>query len=98
MLSSGGLTEGTWEKNNFDYYDLKSKYMGNNGENVFWDNKAASPFIFDIQNRRFISYEDPRSICEKVKIANKNGFQGVFSWELSGDTDDFELTEAMNKW
>lgn len=48
--------------------------MGSSGENVFWDDKASSPFIFDIKNKRFISYEDPRSICQKVKIATDNGY------------------------
>jgi GH18 family chitinase len=24
-----------------------------------------------------------------------NGYEGVFSWEMSGDSDDFELTTAM---
>ena len=25
----------------------------------------------------------------------QNGYQGVFAWELSGDTDNYELLDAM---
>ena len=46
-LSAGGLSKGTWEKNNFDYYDLKANYMGQSQNNVFWDSIASAPFIFD---------------------------------------------------
>ena len=65
--SSGGLSYGTWETNNFDYYDIKNQYMGTNSTStVYFDNIAKAPFIFDSPNKRFITYEDPRSVCSKV--------------------------------
>ena len=33
-------------------------------------------------------------------IIKNNGYHGMFAWELSGDTDDYELVSSMyeNKW
>ena len=39
VRSKGGLSKGTWENNNFDYYDLKKNYMGQSSKNVFWDSR-----------------------------------------------------------
>ena len=44
----------------------------------------------------YISYDNVRSTLEKGNLANKKGYEGVFAWELTGDTDDFELLRAMN--
>lgn len=74
VKSVGGISKGTWEKNNFDYYDIMDKYTGEGQKNVRWDSIASAPFIFDEEKHQFITYEDPRSICEKVQIANNNRF------------------------
>jgi len=29
-------------------------------------------------------------------LAKANDFQGIFSWAISGDDDEFQLLEAMN--
>ena len=89
----GGIEVGTFEKNNFDYYDLKKNYI--TASNVFWDDVAKAPYLFDKNKGYFITYDDARSIKEKVAIVKKNGYQGVFAWEVSGDTDSYELVSAM---
>ena len=32
-----------------------------------------------------------------MKIVKDNNYEGVFAWELSGDSSDYELTNAMNE-
>jgi len=36
--------------------------------NVFWDDVAKAPYIWDSTKVYFITYDDVRSTCEKVKI------------------------------
>jgi chitinase len=91
----GGLTYGTWETNVFDYYEIKAKYMGTNQQYVYWDDVAKAPYIFNKALNQFISYEDQRSIAAKIDLVDKLGLGGLFAWEISSDTDDYELVKAM---
>lgn len=92
--SLGVINSGTWQTNDFDYYDMKENYF--NGTNTFWDDIAKAPYIFDTNKGYFITYDDPRSIREKYKIAKHNGYEGIFAWELTGDYSfTYELLNAM---
>lgn len=91
----GGLAYGTWEANTFDYYEIKSKYMGSSNQYVYWDDVAKSPYIYNKALNQFISYEDSRSIAVKRDLVQKLGLGGLFAWEISSDTDDYELVKAM---
>ena len=93
--ATGGLTVGTWETNVFDYYDIKANYMGANQVNVKWDDVAKAPYVFDSAKGYYISYDDTRSIKAKLGILSQYGLGGVFAWEISGDTADYELLTAM---
>jgi GH18 family chitinase len=72
---------------------LKKNYI--TPTNVYFDNVSKSPYIFDAAKGLYISFDDQRSIAEKINLIKNNGFGGLFSWEMSGDADDFELTAAM---
>jgi chitinase len=97
VKSLGGLKVGTWETNAFEYYDIKANYAGAGNANVFWDDVAKAPYIYDSAKGYYISYDDPRSIAAKVGLVRKYGLEGIFSWEISGDSPDFELTTAMRQ-
>jgi chitinase len=95
VRSLGGLKVGTWETNTFDYYDIKANYAGANNANVYYDEVAEAPYIFDSAKGIYITYDDVRSTKAKVDYARKYGLEGVFAWEISGDSSDFELLNAM---
>ena len=62
---------------------------------MFWDDTAKASYLFDQQKGYFITYDDPKSIKEKVNVVKSNGYEGVFAWEISGDTNNYELVNAM---
>ena len=95
VRSLGGLSVGTWETNSFDYYDIKANYAGVNNANVFWDDVAKAPYIFDKVKGIYITYDDTRAVAAKVGIVKKYGLEGIFAWEISGDSATFDLTTAM---
>jgi chitinase len=55
VSASGGLTVGTFETNNFDYYDIVKNYQ--TSSNLFWDASARAPFIFD-KNGNYITFDN----------------------------------------
>jgi chitinase len=42
------------------------------------------------------SYDTPRTIKGKMKFKDAQRLGGMFFWELSGDTTDGELINAIN--
>ncbi|KAI9294245.1 glycoside hydrolase [Neoconidiobolus thromboides FSU 785] len=65
-----------------------------NGYKKYWDNSTMSPWLFNSQQNKFISYDDIESIKLKVDYANKIGLLGVMFWELSHDYED-ELIDQL---
>jgi len=93
VRSEGGLETGTSENNCFDYYDLKQNYQRN--DNCFYDENWQAAYISDPPNKILISYDTPRSIRDKLNLVIQK-LGGLFAWEISGDTSDFELLREMN--
>jgi GH18 family chitinase len=77
---------GTWEKGSRDYYDLKAHYINQQGFQYFWDDVAKVPWLFNTQQREFVTFDDTLSIKIKSSYAKDKGLGGVMFWELSGDT------------
>lgn len=52
----------------------------------FWDDESKTPFA--VNEDRLITFDNERSIYEKVKFAVKKGLAGAMVWSM--DTDDFQ--------
>ena len=50
-----------------------------------WDVISHAPFIYNPATGLFVSYDDGRSVTEKVDFVVQKGLGGVFFWELSSD-------------
>ncbi len=92
----------------FDYGDLKDgkaknvhQYIldgvgtGNDGFIEYWSETCKVPYLYNSTTGAFISYDNPRSITEKVKFAMNKGLAGVFTWEFSQDDNELSLVKAM---
>ncbi|NER07506.1 MAG: glycoside hydrolase family 18 protein, partial [Okeania sp. SIO3C4] len=83
---------GSWEPGIYDYKHLHDgKKNGTDIEIEYtpdqyhWDEEARVPYLYNPDSKIFSSYEDTRSIEEKVDYAKDQGLGGVFFWEISGD-------------
>jgi chitinase len=76
---------GSWEAGSLDYTDIKENYLKSFDEH--WDDVTKTPYLYNPKSKDFITYDNPRSIKEKVDYANAQGLGGVMFWELSGDRD-----------
>ena len=65
-----------------------------------WSDEAQTPFLFDdnysVVSGSFISYTDPRAIYYQTCHAAWQNSKGVMFWEVSGDSEDFHLVNAIH--
>ena len=94
---AGPSSPGTWENGVYDHDDLAARYVGSNGWARHWNDAARVPWLFHPTSRVFISYDDPRSVAEKVWFARQHALGGVFFWELSGDRQG-ALLAPIHRW
>jgi len=86
--SARGVPRGTYEKGVDDYEEL----IGN-GHQGFSDRETATHWTFN--GSEFWSFDDPESIGWKAGYVGDRALRGVMFWELSGDTPDAELLNAL---
>lgn len=86
---AGGAAKGTWESGILDYSDLTKKIKNNpNQYLIFWDTEAKVSYVFNPyeENGAFYTYEDAKTVKEKVKFIKSLNLRGAMFWEVSGDT------------
>lgn len=84
---------GSYEAGVLDYKDIAANYAGKNGYQYTWDEQAQVSYLYNDQQKVFVSYDDARSIALKAAFARQQGLGGLMAWELSGDNG--ELSAAM---
>ncbi len=84
---------GTSPGNNHHYLNPNNylETQPNSGWVRYWDSIARVPFLYNQTQNKFISYEDPQSIHEKVMYAEQRNMSGVMIWELSQDSRSSDL-------
>lgn len=70
---------------------LKDSVIGRNGFVRYWDKKAKAPYLFQQQNKIFISYDDEASVLEKCRYVEKRNLGGVMFWEYMSDKKGYLL-------
>lgn len=61
--------------------DVEKAYAGQ----IHWDETARVPYVLDRENKKFISFDNRRSIEEKISWARERNLGGVMYWEASQD-------------
>ncbi|NOR74960.1 MAG: chitinase [Draconibacterium sp.] len=56
-----------------------------NGFVRYWDENAKAPYLWNSEEKTFISYEDEESIQYKIEYLKNRGLAGVMFWEYSAD-------------
>ncbi len=77
-----------------DYTDFY-KDINANGFKRYWDDSAKAPYLWNADEKTFISYEDEESIQYKIEYLKTRGLAGVMFWEYSGDNDKALLNSVV---
>lgn len=78
-----------------DWRDIQSKLLKDPKWTQHWHDVAQTPYLFNADERVFVSFEDAKSIALRSQLAKERGLRGVFMWELTGDDDQRSLLKAM---
>ncbi|MBB5954494.1 chitinase [Saccharothrix tamanrassetensis] len=65
------------------------------GWREYWHPTARSPWLYNAAERKFVSFENARSIGLRASYAEHRGLLGTFMWELGHDDTQHTLLTAM---
>ncbi|MBI2353021.1 glycoside hydrolase family 18 protein [Candidatus Dependentiae bacterium] len=77
------------------YAKIKELYLNNPGCNYSWHEKSSVPYLYCPDDSIFVSFDDQRSVQEKVKFARKKNLRGVMLWRLASDDDEHTLVHSL---
>ncbi|MFJ8960398.1 glycoside hydrolase family 18 protein [Lentzea sp. NPDC102401] len=80
-----------------DGYDEALKLKATPGWKEYWHPVAQSPWLYNAAEKKFVSYENPRSIGIRADFARARGLLGTFMWELGHDDAQYSLLKAMSR-
>ena len=72
-----------------------SNFVGYGGFTRFWDSCSSTPFLVSPYSNQVVTYDDPQSLNIKTKFAKQAGILGVAVWDISGDTKQSDLIDAL---
>lgn len=91
-----GLYQPAVGKHSFISYDeLVAKYINKNGFVRYWDDDAKAPYLWNPDNRTFISYADTESFDPKLDYVKQKGLAGVMFWEYIYDLKENKLLNKL---
>lgn len=79
------------------YTKIKDTMIGQNGYKRFWDKRARAPYLFNKDTKVFVTYDDEKSVTEKIKYIKKHKLAGIFFWEYSSDPKEYLLNTIHKK-
>lgn len=62
-----------------------------------YDARSEAAYRYSRSEKKFLSYENPRSIAAKKRFAAAQGLAGVMSWDLGSDDGRFTLLAALSR-
>jgi chitinase len=74
------------------YSYIKDSLINKNGYRSYWDRKAKAPYLLQKKDKKFISYENERSVKQKCRYVKKADMAGVMFWEYNSDPKGYLLT------
>ena len=77
------------------FADFKNYFSDTSGYKYYWDKKAKAPYQFNATKNLFATFDDERSIREKIKFIRRKKLGGIMFWELAQDTKTKGLVDVM---
>ncbi|MES2837564.1 MAG: glycosyl hydrolase family 18 protein [Bacteroidota bacterium] len=84
-------------KTNVNYNKLVESYTQKEGYDYYWDSIAQAPYLYNKQQKIFVTFDNEKSVEQKTKYAIKNKLGGIMFWKLNGDSYSNGLLNAIDK-
>ncbi|KAI5125035.1 hypothetical protein M0805_007459 [Coniferiporia weirii] len=72
-------------------------FLAVGGFTRFWDTCSTTPFMTSPYEDQVVTYDDPQSLTAKAAYAKQAHILGTAMWDLSGDTAQWDLTDALRR-
>jgi len=95
--SNHGLYQAGKFKQGVAFADFKSYFSDTSGYTYYWDKKAKAPYQYNTTQKLFATFDDERSIREKIKFIRRKKLGGIMFWELAQDLKTGGLVDEMYK-
>ncbi|KAG2192675.1 hypothetical protein INT46_006826, partial [Mucor plumbeus] len=66
-----------------------------NGWKYYWDNGSETPYAYQSKNKKFLSFDNPKSLKDKVNYINKKSLGGAMIWSLEMDDSNHSLLNSL---
>lgn len=80
------------------YTFLKDSLVNQKGYVRYWDNASKAPFLFNAEMKRFITYDDEKSVKLKCDYIKKYHLAGAMFWEYFSDRKLYLLNELAKEF
>lgn len=77
------------------YHDFKTYFSDSSGYTYYWDKKAKAPYQYNATKKLFATFDDERSVREKMKFIRQKKLGGIMFWELAQDVKTGGLVDVM---
>jgi chitinase len=90
------VPQGTWNiEGKISYQSLQKYYLNAPGWNVYWQEEAQAPWLYNAENSAFITYDNAQSLTAKADFVTTNHLGGVMIWQIGADDNDHTLLKAL---
>jgi len=93
--SNHGLYQPGKFKRGVAYSDFTNYFSDTSGYRYYWDEKAKAPWQYNSAQQLFASFDDKRSIEEKILFIRRKKLGGIMFWELGQDLKEGGLLQEM---
>lgn len=70
-------------------------FLAIGGFTRFWDSCSSTPFLVSPFATQVVTYDDMQSLGMKAAYVKQKGALGTATWDLSGDTPQWDLTNSL---
>lgn len=70
---------------------IKDSLVNQKGFVRYWDDESKAPYLFNADEKIFITYDDEQSVKEKCKYIKKHKLAGAMFWEYFSDPKHYLL-------
>ncbi|KAJ2778321.1 hypothetical protein GGI15_004205, partial [Coemansia interrupta] len=97
VCENTNMMSGVWQYRHLRDQGILQQHNVSSAEWVrVWDEHTSTPWLYNAQMRRFVSYDDPQSVGLKVGYAREMRLKGVMAWGLHGDYHGELAKEMVN--
>ena len=76
---------------------LKDSVINKDGYTRHWDRQSKAPYLYNKDQKIFISYDDEKSMRDKARYVNKKQLAGLMFWDYFSDPKEY-LLKAIHKY